>query len=118
MAGDSQPSELLSLVLSAAREMSRYDDPADLTRVALEQKRKILHFDRCIAVTRRDVIAPGARIIRSDAPGTDFHDPVGYDEFPEINGGLLSNLLYMGLPRLIGDLNIATDHPGRRYLAG
>ena len=93
------PRELLALVLNAAREMSRHDEPAQMTRIALEHGRKILQFDRCIAVSRRDMEPGAVRITRSDAPGTDFHDPTGYHEFPPITRGLMPELLQAGEPR-------------------
>ena len=108
---------LLSLVLEAAREMSRHDDPAQVMRLGLSLKRRLIHFDRSISATRRELPAPQIRITRCDAPGTAFHDPTGKDEFPPIEGGLLAELLYAGQPRLIDDLVVADTDPAARYLA-
>src|SRR5436309_10213675 len=110
--------ELLSLVLVAAREMSRHEDPAQVTRIALAHGRKILRFDRSLAASRRDMEPGQIRITRSDAPCTDFHDPSGRDEFPPLSGGLLSALLYAGEPKIIDNLIVGADDPGARYLAG
>src|SRR6187200_1200259 len=93
--------ELISLVLGAAREMSRHEDPAQVTRIALAHGRKILRFDRSVAATRRDMEPGQIRITRSDAPGTPFHDPTGRGEFPPLSGGLLAALLYAGEAKLI-----------------
>jgi HD-GYP domain-containing protein (c-di-GMP phosphodiesterase class II) len=58
------------------------------------------------------------RITRSDAPGTSFHDPTGYDEFSPITRGLIPDLLHAAQPRLIDDLQLAPDDPAARYFAG
>ena len=112
------PRELLALVLDAAREMSRHEEPAQVTRIALEQGRKILRFDRCLAVSRRDMEPGRVRITRSDAPGTSFHDPTGYHEFPPISRGIMPQLLYAGEPRLIDELSWESDDPAGQYFEG
>ena len=109
--------QLLRLVLEAAREMSRHDDPAQVMRVGLSLKRRMIHFDRSIAATCRELPAPQIRITRCDAPGTAFHDPTGKDEFPLIDGGLLADLLHAGEPRVIDDLVFPATDPAARYLA-
>src|SRR5438552_801318 len=97
-------SELLRLVLEAAREMSREEDPGEVLRIASRHGRRVLKFDRSIAVTRRELKRPVIRITRADAPGTGFHDPTGYEEFEPVNGGIMSELLYAGEAKLIDDL--------------
>ena len=67
-------SDLLQLVLTAAQEMSRHEDPAEVTRIALAHGRKILRFDRSLAATRRDMNAgtirnTDSRKRNSDATG-------------------------------------------------
>src|SRR5689334_20094209 len=118
MPPDRDPRDLLALVLDAARELSRHDEPAQVTRIAMERGRKILHFDRCIAVTRRDMEPHSVRITRSDAPGTDFHDPTGSHEFPPIMRGIIPELLNAGQPRLIDELSLASDDPAGKYFEG
>src|SRR5438034_5786373 len=110
--------ELLARVLAAAREMSRHEDPAQVTRIALAHGRKILRFDRSLAATRRDMESGAIRITRSDAPCTDFHDPTGREEFPPVTGGILVDLLYAGEARLIDELIFAPDDPAALYLKG
>src|SRR5688500_16887383 len=108
------PSEaelLLTQVLDAAREMSRHDDPNHVMRLALSHGRRVIRFDRSLAATRRELAPPRIRITRSDAPGTAFHDPAGKQEFPLLEGGLLSDLLYGGQPALIDDLALGPDDP-------
>jgi HD-GYP domain-containing protein (c-di-GMP phosphodiesterase class II) len=109
--------QLLSLVLDAAREMSRHDDPSQIMHLALSHGRRVIRFDRSLAATRRELDPPRIRITRCDAPGTLFHDPTGKDEFPPIDGGLLSELLYAGEPRLIDDLHVSETDPAAKYLA-
>src|SRR5688572_12415921 len=109
--------ELLSLVLDAAREMSRHDDPSQVMRLALAHGRRVIRFDRSIAATRRELEPPRIRITRCDAPATAFHDPAGKDEFPPLEGGLLAELLYAGEPRVIDDLRVAENDPAAKYLS-
>jgi putative nucleotidyltransferase with HDIG domain len=110
--------DLLALVLEAAREMSRHDDPSAVTDLAIAHGRRILRFDRSIAATRREIPSPAIRVTRSDAPGTDFHDPTGHDEFPLITSGVLAELLHAGEPRLIDDLSVSPSDPAAMYLSG
>jgi putative nucleotidyltransferase with HDIG domain len=122
--GNGQPAltngELLAQVLEAAREMSRHEDPSQVMRIALSHGRRVINFDRSLAGTRRELEPPRVRITRSDAPGTPFHDPTGKQEFPVIESGLLSDLLYTGQARLIDDLDglVVASDPAARYLQG
>ena len=112
------PADPLSLVVEAARELSRHDDPAAVMRLAQQYGRRIIHFDRSLAASRRELPPPQIRITRSDAPDTRFHDPAGHDEFPILTGGLLAELLYAGRPRLVSDLPVPPDDPAVEYLSG
>ncbi len=118
MPEERDPHQLLALVLDAARAMSRHDEPADVAKIALEYGRKILHFDRFIAVTRDELERPMVRITRSAAPGTSFHDPAGEHEFAPITRGLIPELMYAGQPRLIDDLDLPPDDPAGKYFQG
>ncbi len=118
MEGTNGSSDLLALVLAAAKDLSLHDDPSEVMRLALDHGRKVIRFDRNLAATRRELSFPTIRITRSDAPGTSFHDPIGHDEFPPLGGGLLAELLYAGQPRVIDDLRVAADDPSARYLVG
>jgi HD-GYP domain-containing protein (c-di-GMP phosphodiesterase class II) len=111
-------SELLALALDAARQMSSRDDPTEAAQIGLAFARRILKFDRSIAATRRDMENGSIRITRSDAPGTAFHDPIGREEFPPLDRGILCDLLHAGQPRLFDDLAVAPDDPAARYLDG
>jgi putative nucleotidyltransferase with HDIG domain len=110
--------DLLPLVLDAARQMSRHDDPTEVTRIALVNGRKILRVDRSFAVTRRELPPRTIRITRSDAPGTGFHDPTGRDEFEPLAGGLLSDLTYAGEAKIFNELSVDQSDPSARYLQG
>ena len=112
------PADSLSLVLEAARELSRHDEPAAVLRLAQQYGRRIIRFDRSLAASRRELQPPRIRITRSDAPDTSFHDPAGHEEFPILSGGLLAELLYAGAARRIDDLIVAPDDPSSAYLAG
>ena len=52
--------ELAALVLDAAREMSRDEDPTRVIRLALSHGRRVIRFDRSLAVTRRELSPPQA----------------------------------------------------------
>lgn len=108
----------LSLVLEAAREISRQEDPSQVLQIASLHGRRVICFDRSLAATRHELAAPMIRITRCDAPGLPFHDPTGKGDFAAVGGGLLSELLYAGQARLINDLQVGENDPGAKYLAG
>src|SRR5688500_7466344 len=106
--GSNVSSDVLALVLDAAREISRHDDdPAEAAKVGFAFSRRILGFDRSFTATRRDMARGAIRILRADAPDTAFHNPIGEDEFPPIERGLLCDLLYAGEARIVDDLTVA-----------
>lgn len=117
-AASANPHDLLAMVISAARDMSRFDDPKALLRVAAAHGRKMVGFDRSLAATRRGLAWPAVRLLRSPLVD-DRIDPFKQsDELPVISGGLLAELLYAGQPRVIDDLSIAADDPAAQHLAG
>jgi hypothetical protein len=110
--------DALSLVLSAAREMSRFDDPQQLMRVAAVYGRKFLGFHRSIAATRRGLSSPNVRLMRSPLLDPTLDPFKDADKLPLLRGGVLAELLYAGLPRIIDDLTVAPDDPATAHLAG
>ncbi len=110
--------DLLSMAVAAARDMSRFDDPQALMRVAQTHGRRMVGFDRSLAATRRDLAWPHIRLMRS--PLVDERiDPFRHaDVLPVLEGGLLAELLYAGEPRVIDELTVASDDPARPHLEG
>jgi HD-GYP domain-containing protein (c-di-GMP phosphodiesterase class II) len=114
-AGGADP---LSLVIAAAREMSRFQDPGALTRVAVAYGRKFLGFNRSLMATRRELSPPDVRLMRSPLL-PDTIDPWRQQHLlPVLHGGVLAALLYEGQPRVIEELVVPDDDPARPHLAG
>lgn len=84
--------------------------------MAQQYGRRMIHFDRSVAASRRELSAPLIRIVRSDPPAKMAQGAA--DEPPIVSGGLLAELLYTGQARLIDDLAVAPDDPALAWLAG
>src|SRR5688572_2458356 len=110
--------DLLALVLDAARQISRHDDPAEAARAGHAFSRRMLAFDRSFRATRRDMTRGAIRILSADAPGTGSDHPIGEGESWIIERGLICDLLYAGEARIVDDPTVAADDPAATYLAG
>lgn len=117
-AAHTNPHDLLATVVAAARDMSRFDDPQSLMRVAQQYGRRLVGFDGSLAATRRDMTWPRVRLMRS--PLLDERiDPFRHaGDLPVLDGGLLAELLYAGQARVIDELSLAADDPARPHLDG
>lgn len=108
----------LDIIVDTMRQMSRETDPQGLVRTYASRVRQILPTDRYVAVSRRGLEFPWYRITRSSQwteavnPWTEKH------RLPLIQGGLLGELLYGDVPRLIDDAQVAPGDPGATYLEG
>src|SRR4051794_17145799 len=110
--------DALLTVIGAAREMSRFQDPRELMRVAVAFGRKFLGFHRSLLATRRDLSPPDVRLMRSPLIPDTIDPWKERDRLPVIRGGILAALLYEGQPRVIEELVVADDDPARPHLAG
>ena len=108
----------LSTVISAAREMSKFQDPRELMRAAVAYGRKFLGFQRSLLATRRDLAPPDVRLMRSPLVPDTLDPWKERHQLPVLSGGILAALLYAGEPRVIEELVVAEDDPARPHLEG
>ena len=114
--GDSRAA--LDHISRTMREMSLQEDPQAVVRIFGEQVRNYQRTDGFVALSRRGLPHPQYRITRSSR-WTETIDPwkqVG--ELPVLSGGLMGELLYGDVPRLIEEIEVADDDPAREYFEG
>src|SRR5688572_2394695 len=95
--------DVMSLLMSAARELSRHEDPTDLLRVAASHGQRLIGYEKSIAATRRGVERPQVRLQRSPLLDVAVDPWKQVDDLPIIVGGVLSELLYAGEVTAIHD---------------
>src|SRR5207253_10823270 len=95
--------------------ISREEDPQEVLHTYAARMRRLMHFDRTIAVSRRGLDRPRFRITWSDLNGGSLGDAA---ESPVIEGGLLADLVYEGAPQILDALAVRGDDPAGEHLAG
>ncbi|MBY0457886.1 MAG: PP2C family protein-serine/threonine phosphatase [Gemmataceae bacterium] len=100
------------------RELSRAADPQEMFNVFARRITQLFPFARQIGLNRRGLPHPEYRVSRFSL----WKDPVNpwkeSHRLPVHHGGLLSELLYAGEPRVIDELTLEPDDPASEYLAG
>ncbi len=110
--------QALDHIVATMREMSLQDDPQAMVRAYAAQVRRYQQVDGWVSLSRRGLEYPKYRITRSST-WTEVIDPwQEKDRLPVLEGGLLGELIYGDVPRIIDDLKVADDDPGRAYIAG
>jgi sigma-B regulation protein RsbU (phosphoserine phosphatase) len=108
----------LDLIVETMRDMSLQDDPQAMVRSYGSRMRRFQQTDGFIALSRRGLEYPQYRVTRSHT-WTEEVDPWQQkDKLPLLEGGLLGDLIYGDMPRIIDDLSLAEDDPGRPYFDG
>src|SRR5215216_4809310 len=108
----------LAAVVDTMRRMSRQEDPEAALRTYAGPMRRLMHFDRTISLTRHGLDRPRFRITRSDLARS-VADPWKHaDQIPIIEGGLLAELIYAGMPQVLDEISVAPDDPAAEHLAG
>ena len=106
----------LNQIVETLREMSRQDDPQGMVRVYGQQMRRYQQTDGFVSLSRRGLEFPYYRITRSSR-WTQSIDPwKDVDRLPLLSGGLMGELIYGDVPRVIEEIQVADDDPGREYL--
>jgi phosphoserine phosphatase RsbU/P len=114
----------LQAVIQTMREMSRQTDPQEMVRSYARRMQQILPVDCRISLSRRGLKHPYVRVTRfsqwedESHPWKEINPWKESDKLPVINGGLLGELIYEDIPRIIPDIQMAPDDPGREFLAG
>lgn len=108
----------LAHIVETMREMSRFTDPQEMVSYYGDRMENYFRYDGFISLSRRGLEPPFYRITRSSRWAEDIDPWKNRDRLPVLSGGLLGELLYGDEPRLISDLSVAPDDPGRYYLEG
>lgn len=109
--------ERLQAVLNLVRELSFETDPQTMVLNFSRHARSIYRGDGFVAVSRRDLSAPHYRVTRSSHWKTPINPWTQKEKLPMFDRGMLGDLLYAGQPRILKNFSVASDDPGREYLA-
>ena len=110
--------EALDHISRTMRDMSLQEDPQAVVRIFGEQVRNYQRTDGFVALSRRGLMHPQYRITRSSRWTTVIDPWKQGGELPVLSGGLMGELLYGDVPRLIEEIEVADDDPGREYFEG
>ena len=116
--GDGDWRIALDHIVETLREMSRQDDPQAMVRVYGQQMRRYQPTGGYISLSRRGLSFPYYRITRSSRWTEVINPWKEVDRLPVLSGGLLGELIYGDVPRVIDDIRVADDDPGFEYLKG
>lgn len=108
----------LDVIVATMREMSRQTDPQAMVRAYGARIREILPADRFLAMSRRDLPFPKYRITRFSGWTEEINPWKEKDRLPVLEGGILGELLYGDIPRLLDDVEVPPDDPAAAYLEG
>ncbi len=108
----------LDVIVTTMREMSRQTDPQAMVRAYGSRIREIYPANRFLALSRRDLAFPKFRITRNSQWTVEINPWKEKHLLPMLEGGILGELLYGEVPRLIDDLELSPDDPAAELLAG
>ena len=115
--GRSAP-DRLEAVVAMMREMSQQTDPQAMVRAYGARMRQLIPTDGFIALSRRDLTFPSYRVTRFSGWDTEVNPWTERDRLPVLQGGLLGELIYGDLPRILDDVHVSPDDPAAKYLEG
>jgi sigma-B regulation protein RsbU (phosphoserine phosphatase) len=108
----------LAVSVELMRELSRYSDPEELSRVFARRLNQLYPTSRQLTVSRRGLDAPRYRVTRYNL----WPEPIDRGREPEklpvLSGGLIGELVYDDQPRVIDDLDLPPGDPAGRFLGG
>ncbi len=110
--------DTLDHIVATMREMSLQDDPQAMVRAYGNRVRQYHKTDGFVSLSRRGLESPAYRITRSSRWEAEVDPWKEKDRLPLLEGGLMGELLYGDVPRIINDLKVADDDPGKAYLEG
>ena len=108
----------LALNVEMMRDTSRQTDPQALVQAYAARMRRLVPIDRMIWLSRRELDPPKYRITRNTLWQDDVNPWKEKERLPVLEGGLLGELIYGDEPRIIDDIEIDDDDPGKEYLTG
>jgi len=112
------PADSLDKVVSLLRDISCCTEPEALVETYAQRRKEMIHVDRTVSLSRRDLHPPFYRITRSDLWKQPVNPWKQKDLLPLYRGGILAELLYEGQPRIIQELRISSDDPAADYFSG
>lgn len=110
--------ERLDQVVETLREMSSQTDPQAMVRAYAARMDVLMPTDGMIAVSRRDVSPPWYRITRSTLWTEEINPWLHPDRLPVLDRGLLKELLYGDVPRVINHLDVSSNDPAFEHFKG
>jgi sigma-B regulation protein RsbU (phosphoserine phosphatase) len=108
----------LAVAVELMRELSRYSDPAELSRVFAKRMTQLYPTARQVTLSCRGLEPPLYRVTRFNLwadPVDPYREP---EKLPVLAGGLFGELMADDQPRVIDDLEVAADDPAARFLFG
>jgi len=108
----------LDHITATMREMSLQDDPQAMVRAYGEQMRQYQLTDGFVSLSRRGLPFPQYRITRSSRWTNEIDPWKEPERLPILTGGLMGELIYGDVPRVLDDIRVADDDPGRAYFEG
>jgi phosphoserine phosphatase RsbU/P len=108
--------QTLDHIVETMREMSLQDDPQAMVRAYKNRMKRLWKADGYVSLSRRGLEYPKYRITRSSTWEREVDPWKEKDSLPVLEGGLLGELIYGDVPRLIGDVRLADGDPSRPYL--
>lgn len=108
----------LEAVVAMMREMSNQTDPQAMVRDYGARMRELIPSDAFIGLSRRDLTAPSYRITRYSGWEAEINPWTERDRLPLLQGGLLGELIYGDVPRILNDVHIDPSDPAASYLDG
>jgi sigma-B regulation protein RsbU (phosphoserine phosphatase) len=114
----SDTDERLAAVVEMMREMSVQTDPEAMVRAYGARLRKLLPIDHFLALSRRGLEPPKYRITRSSTWTEPINPWKQRDRLPLLEGGLLGELIYGDVPRIIENLEVDPSDPAAPYFEG
>ncbi len=108
----------LAFIVDTMRDMSRQTDPQAMVRAYGTRMRQLMQTDRTVSLSRRDLPPQKYRITRSSLWREEINPWHNKDRLPVLEGGLLGELIYGDEPRIIDDIQFASDDPAAEYFTG
>jgi phosphoserine phosphatase RsbU/P len=106
----------LDIVDRLMRAVSRESDPNNMVQIYGEGVRRLLPNDGYISLSRRGLSAPRALVTRFSGWERRINPWEERHLLPVLEGGLLSDLLYAGEPRVIDHLAVDPADPSAPYI--
>jgi sigma-B regulation protein RsbU (phosphoserine phosphatase) len=108
----------LAVAVELMRELSRYADPGELSRVFARRMSQLYPTSRQLTLSCRGLRPPAVRVTRFSGwadPPDPFRSP---EKLPVVRGGLFAEWIADDQPRVVDRLELDPSDPAAEYLAG